>query len=72
MNAQSPGGAYKMTTRVEPETDGEPLYAVAKQVYPQSVRGFYRRVKWIVLLVTLGIYYFLPFFSSSRPSRFSC
>ena len=37
------------------------LYAPAKKVYPQSVSGTYRRIKWAVLLVTLGIYYFLPF-----------
>jgi cytochrome c oxidase accessory protein FixG len=38
-----------------------PLYASAKRVYPQSVSGFYRRIKWIVLCGTLGIYYLLPF-----------
>ncbi len=50
-----------MSSRVEAPVDEEPLYAAAKRIYPQSVRGFYRRVKWIVLLVTLGVYYFLPF-----------
>ena len=38
-----------------------PLYAAAKRIYPQSVRGVYRRIKWIVLCVTLGLYYLLPF-----------
>jgi cytochrome c oxidase accessory protein FixG len=38
-----------------------PLYASAKKVYPQAVQGAYRRIKWIVLVVCLGIYYFLPF-----------
>ena len=42
----------------EPEP---PLYAARKQIYPQSVKGFYRRIKWAILVVTLGIYYFLPF-----------
>src|SRR5581483_8101625 len=42
--------------------DGEgPLYAPRKKVYPQSVHGTFRRIKWAVLLVTLGIYYGLPF-----------
>jgi cytochrome c oxidase accessory protein FixG len=41
--------------------DDQPLYAPRRKVYPQSVRGTYRRIKWIVLLVTLGIYYGLPF-----------
>lgn len=38
-----------------------PLYASAPKVYPQSVHGTYRRIKWILLFITLGIYYFLPF-----------
>ena len=50
-----------MTTRVETSVDDDRLYAAARRIYPQSVRGFYRRVKWIILLVTLGVYYFLPF-----------
>ena len=41
--------------------DNEPLYAARRKVYPQSVHGTFRRIKWIVLLVTLGIYYGLPF-----------
>jgi cytochrome c oxidase accessory protein FixG len=38
-----------------------PLYAARQKVYPQSVHGTYRRVKWAVLCITLGIYYLLPF-----------
>lgn len=48
-------------THAEDEYVDGPLYAAAKRIYPQSVRGFYRRVKWIVLCVTLGVYYLLPF-----------
>ena len=39
----------------------EPLYAARRKIYPQRVQGTFRRIKWIVLLVTLGIYYLLPF-----------
>src|SRR5437588_171950 len=42
------------------ETEGS-LYAAAQKIYPQSVSGTFRRLKWIILGVTLGIYYFLPF-----------
>jgi cytochrome c oxidase accessory protein FixG len=42
-------------------SEGMPLYASAAKVYPQKVQGHYRRIKWILLLTTLGIYYFLPF-----------
>ena len=45
----------------ESEYGDEPLYASAKRIYPQKVHGVYRRIKWILLCVTLGIYYLLPF-----------
>ena len=44
----------------EPDEEG-PLYVARRKIYPQRVKGTYRRIKWIVLLVTLGIYYGLPF-----------
>jgi cytochrome c oxidase accessory protein FixG len=46
---------------VDEETIEGPLYEAAKKVYPRYVSGFYRQVKWAVLLVTLSIYYLLPF-----------
>jgi cytochrome c oxidase accessory protein FixG len=48
------------------DLDDTPLYASAQKIYPQSVTGFYRRIKWIVLVVTLGIYYILPFIRWNR------
>ena len=48
-----------------PGSDGDgddtPLYAARRKIYPQSVYGTFRRIRWAVLLVTLGIYYILPF-----------
>ncbi|HVZ50724.1 MAG TPA: hypothetical protein VG986_02070, partial [Pseudolabrys sp.] len=44
-----------------PPEDDIPLYAARRKIYPQSVHGFFRRIKWAVLIVTLGIYYLLPF-----------
>jgi cytochrome c oxidase accessory protein FixG len=41
--------------------DATPLYAPRKKIFPQAVTGRFRTIKWIVLAVTLGIYYFLPF-----------
>jgi hypothetical protein len=38
-----------------------PLYAPRRNIYPQSVHGTFRKIKWAVLVVTLGIYYLLPF-----------
>ncbi|MFK4485584.1 hypothetical protein ABIA45_000662 [Bradyrhizobium sp. USDA 336] len=31
-----------------------PLYEKRKKVYPQSVHGPFRRIKWAILCVTLG------------------
>ena len=43
------------------DAEDEPLYAARKKIYPQRVFGTFRRIKWAVLFVTLGIYYLLPF-----------
>ncbi|MVT49358.1 cytochrome c oxidase accessory protein CcoG [Bradyrhizobium yuanmingense] len=43
-----------------------PLYEKRKKVYPQSVHGPFRRVKWAILCVTLGTYYLLPFVRWNR------
>ena len=49
------------------EEDFEPpLYVARKKIYPQAVSGQYRRIKWILLVVTLGIYYLLPFVRWAR------
>ncbi|MEZ5916526.1 MAG: cytochrome c oxidase accessory protein CcoG [Parvularculaceae bacterium] len=36
------------------------LYKAREPIYPKLVHGFYRRLKWIVLFATLGVYYILP------------
>jgi cytochrome c oxidase accessory protein FixG len=43
-----------------------PLYAARKEIYPAAVKGTFRSIKWIILVVTLGIYYFLPFLRWDR------
>jgi len=40
---------------------GSSLYAAARKIYPQKVSGTFRTAKWTILVVTLGIYYALPF-----------
>jgi cytochrome c oxidase accessory protein FixG len=42
------------------------LYERRRKIYPQRVKGTYRTIKWIVLYVTLGIYYGLPFIRWDR------
>jgi cytochrome c oxidase accessory protein FixG len=37
------------------------LYAARQKIYPQAVSGRFRNIKWAILVVTLGVYYLLPF-----------
>jgi cytochrome c oxidase accessory protein FixG len=48
------------TSELEPEDYG-PLYAARKKVYPQSVSGTFRSIKWRLMAICLGVYYLLPF-----------
>jgi cytochrome c oxidase accessory protein FixG len=52
-----------MNAIAPPPTSGAEvvLYAKRAQIYPQSVQGRFRNIKWILMAITLGIYYFLPF-----------
>lgn len=48
------------------ESEDAPLFAPSKKVYPQSVSGPFRRAKWLILVLCLGIYYLLPFLRWDR------
>jgi len=41
--------------------DDAPLYEARRKIFPIAVRGTFRNIKWALLIVTLGIYYLLPF-----------
>ncbi|GJD34986.1 cytochrome c oxidase accessory protein FixG [Methylobacterium aerolatum] len=42
------------------------LYAARTKIQSQMTRGPYRRIKWILLAVTLGVYYTVPFIRWDR------
>ena len=42
------------------------LYESRKGVYPKATDGFYRRLKWAIMLVTLTIYYVTPWIRWDR------
>ena len=44
----------------------QPLYAARKKIFPRAVNGYFRRFKWLVMLVTLGIYYITPWIRWDR------
>lgn len=50
-----------LDTRPEPE-----LYKAREPIYPISVKGRFRTIKWWVMAVTLGIYYLAPFIRWDR------
>ena len=43
------------------DSDPGPLYAPRTQVYPQSVSGTFRNIKWALMAFCLAVYYVLPF-----------
>ena len=44
----------------------QPLYEARKGVYPKAVDGFFRRLKWGIMSVTLAIYYITPWLRWDR------
>ncbi|HHV67050.1 MAG TPA: cytochrome c oxidase accessory protein CcoG [Ochrobactrum intermedium] len=42
------------------------LYAARVKIFPKRVQGEFRRFKWIVMLITLGIYYLTPWLRWDR------
>ena len=50
----------------EGTTEGPNLYAAREPVFPKAVQGFYRRLKWWIMGVTLAIYYITPWIRWDR------
>ncbi|WP_075997095.1 cytochrome c oxidase accessory protein CcoG [Salaquimonas pukyongi] len=44
----------------------QPLYAAREKVHPKRVQGTFRRLKWIIMAITLGIYYITPWLRWDR------
>lgn len=42
------------------------LYAAQEPIFPRRVTGVFRRLKWVILVVTLGIYYLTPWIRWDR------
>ena len=51
---------------VNAKENRQSLYAAREPVYPKLVHGKFRRIKWILMIVTLGIYYGLPWVRWNR------
>ncbi|MEO0362593.1 MAG: cytochrome c oxidase accessory protein CcoG, partial [Pseudomonadota bacterium] len=48
------------------ETDPPKLYAAREPIFPRRVSGWFRTLKWRIMLVTLGIYYVTPWIRWDR------
>jgi cytochrome c oxidase accessory protein FixG len=44
----------------------QPLYAARKKIYPKRAEGAFRKFKWLVMAITLGIYYLAPWIRWDR------
>src|SRR4029077_16696807 len=49
-----------------PHGSGGSLYASRVKIYPKRAHGSFRTVKWIVMAVTLGVYYLVPWIRWDR------
>ncbi|MFD0857592.1 cytochrome c oxidase accessory protein CcoG [Roseovarius aquimarinus] len=47
-------------------SDNPPLFAAQEPIFPRRVSGFFRRLKWWIMAVTLGIYYLVPWIRWDR------
>ena len=66
-----PSKASGMSTTTQTHGDGDEqvpasLFAAREKVYPKSVAGKYRKLKWIALVVLLAIYYIVPWLRWDR------
>jgi cytochrome c oxidase accessory protein FixG len=61
----APGVALSDVKAVNRAADRD-LYAARKKIHPQLANGTFRALKWAVMLVTLGIYYGLPWIRWNR------
>ncbi|WP_425051439.1 cytochrome c oxidase accessory protein CcoG [Psychromarinibacter sp. S121] len=47
-------------------TEPQSLYAAREPVFPRRVKGNFRRFKWVIMAITLGIYYLTPWIRWDR------
>ena len=48
------------------DADHQPLYAAREPIFPRAVRGKFRQLKWLIMVVTLTIYYVTPWIRWDR------
>ena len=60
------GGVERSDVSAVNTAEQRSLYKKREKIYPKSVSGTYRRLKWVILAVTLSIYYLAPWIRWDR------
>jgi cytochrome c oxidase accessory protein FixG len=63
----APDAPVSAAARVRGKQAAGGLYKPRVPIYPKLVHGRWRAIKWILLIVTLGIYYVTPWIRWDRP-----
>lgn len=64
--AEAAPGVARIDVDAVSSKEARSLYAARQPIYPKRAKGTFRTVKWIVMAVTLGIYYLLPWLRWER------
>jgi len=64
--AMAAPGIRKSKAEAVNAADTRELYKKREPIYPKLAHGKFRTVKWLVMAVTLGIYYLIPFLRWDR------
>ena len=54
------GGVERLNVEPVNKPEKRNLYKARDPIYPKRVRGRFRRLKWAIMALTLGVYYFVP------------
>jgi cytochrome c oxidase accessory protein FixG len=60
MNMQAPQVVDEFDVRAVNKRSSQSLYKKREKIHPKRGQGFFRRLKWLVMAVTLTIYYVTP------------
>ncbi|MBI4724237.1 MAG: 4Fe-4S binding protein, partial [Rhodomicrobium sp.] len=66
MTQEAAPGVPQIDVKPVNAKENRSLYKAREPVYPKLVHGKFRRIKWAVMIVTLGIYYGLPWIRWDR------
>ena len=65
-SASAAHGVERLDVKAVNRPQDRDLYAARQKIYPKLAHGRFRATKWLVMAVTLGIYYVLPWLRWAR------